>query len=171
MLWVRLVLVTPGKPPPPAPPPIPPPPPPPPPIPPPTPAPATYTRGMSKTPPPWPPKPPPPPPSPPPPPPPIPPAPPPVVLCTRLPKGNTPTASKPCWNVFGSTLNVRVSNCAASGGFWEKTTAYSSMEYRMGLSATLVIASSTSPNRTFLRVIFTMTLSMSIGSGGGSVMG
>src|SRR5437870_6740404 len=135
MLWVRFVLVTPGNPPPPAPPPPPPPNPPPPPIPPPPPPPATYTRGMSKTPPPPcpPPNPPPPPPNPPPPP--APPAPPPVVLWTRLPRGKMPTASKPCINVFGSTLNVRVSNCVVSGGFWETITAYSSVEYRIGLSA------------------------------------
>ena len=75
-------------------------------------------------------------------------------------------------NVFGSILKVRVSNCAASGGFWEKMTAYSSMEYRMGLSATLVIASRTSASLTFLRggLMRTMTLLMSSGSGGGKVI-
>src|SRR5262245_9936318 len=128
MLWVRLVLVTPANPPPPAPPPAPPPPPnPPPPPSPPAPAPATKLRGRPTTPPPRPPPPHPPPPPNPPPPPPTPPAPPPVVLCTTLPKGNTPTASKPCRNVFGSTLKTRVSNWTASGGLWEKITAYSSM--------------------------------------------
>src|SRR5439155_8732498 len=68
---------------------------------------------------------------------------------------------------------VRVSRWAVSGGFCEKITAYSSMEYRIGLSATLVMASSASARRTFLSggLMRTITLFISSGSAGGKVIG
>src|SRR5207245_590338 len=93
---------------------------------------------------------------------------------------------RPGKSLSASTLNVRTCNRAASrdlaagaaagsaNGFvaCEKRTPYSSIEYSIGLSATLTIASSTSFNRTFRngRLNLTTTLFMSIGSGGGTVI-
>ena len=71
-------------------------------------------------------------------------------------------------NAFGSTLKTRVSSWMDPGSLCEMTTAYSSIEYRIGLSAVFTIASSASPRRIFFNggKMRTLTLLMSSGAAG-----